>query len=246
MRIMTNIRKIISFFSRNLWQLRSLPYTLYFNFHYLPFKQAIKLPILLYKPTLLRCAGSVKINANKIKYGMIRLGHNKCSIYPNTGIAFENNGGTIIFEGTCLIGRDSYISIGANATVSFGNRFECNAALKLASHYKMIFADDVSFGFDCFVVDTDFHQLSCISSSMNIKDEKIAPYGPVLIGKGCWIGAKCTLLKNTVLPAFCVVGCSSLLNKKYDIPQYTLLAGIPAVCKKVGVYRNRDDDEIKY
>lgn len=41
--------------------LRSLPQTLYFNFHYLPFRQAIHLPILLYKPRLVDMKGSVKI-----------------------------------------------------------------------------------------------------------------------------------------------------------------------------------------
>lgn len=30
------------------WMLRSILYSLYFNFHYLPLKQAIKLPIILY------------------------------------------------------------------------------------------------------------------------------------------------------------------------------------------------------
>lgn len=33
--------------------LRSIFSTIYFNLYYLPFKQAIKLPILLYKPHLI-------------------------------------------------------------------------------------------------------------------------------------------------------------------------------------------------
>lgn len=42
--------------------LRFLPWTLKFNFHYLPFKQAIKLPILLYKPKLLTLKGIIRIS----------------------------------------------------------------------------------------------------------------------------------------------------------------------------------------
>ena len=41
--------------------LRSILPTIYFNFHYLPFSQAIRLPILLYKPKLLKMKGNVKI-----------------------------------------------------------------------------------------------------------------------------------------------------------------------------------------
>lgn len=241
------VSKIIRYIRNNLWQIRGLPYSLYFNFHYLPFKQAIKLPIMLYKPTLLKCAGSVAIESDKVRHGMICLGHNKCSIYPNTGITFENNGGKIVFKGPCLIGRDCYVSVGEKGVLSFGRRFECNAALKVACHYKIGFSDDVSLGFDCFVVDTDFHQLSYAPTIIeNRMNDKPKAYGPVSIGKGCWIGTKCIVLKNTFLPAYCTVGSCSLLNKKYDVSEFTLLAGIPAVPKKVGCYRNRDDDKIRY
>lgn len=45
--------------------LRSILPTIYFNFHYLPFSQAIRLPILLYKPRLLKMKGNVKIGGVK-------------------------------------------------------------------------------------------------------------------------------------------------------------------------------------
>ena len=241
------VSKILVFLKNNIWKLRSLPYTFYFNFHYLPFKQAIKLPILLYKPTLLKCKGRVEIESNIIRHGMICLGYNKCSIYPNTGITYENNGGKIVFKGFCQIGRDCFVSVGLNGALSFGHRFECNAALKVACHYKIDFNDDVSLGFDCFVVDTDFHQLSYAPTiSESRMKERPRAYGPVSIGKGCWIGTKCIVLKNTFLPAYCTVGSCSLLNKTYDVSEYTLLAGIPAAPKKEGCYRNRDDDKIRF
>lgn len=54
---------IISKIKSRIWVISSIIPTIYFNFHYLPFKQAIKLPILLCKPTLLRCEGQVIINS---------------------------------------------------------------------------------------------------------------------------------------------------------------------------------------
>lgn len=51
---------------RYLQELRYIVPTLYFNFHYLPWRQAIKLPIVLYKPHLLACKGKVRI-----AYGLV-------------------------------------------------------------------------------------------------------------------------------------------------------------------------------
>ena len=45
--------------------LRSILQSVYFNFHYLPFSQAARLPILLYKPRLLKLQGNVKIGGVK-------------------------------------------------------------------------------------------------------------------------------------------------------------------------------------
>ena len=101
-------------FIKKIFRYRYILYSLYFNFRYLPFKQAIKLPIVLYKPHLLKCKGTIVINPidGKITFGMIRLGFPGVSVYPNNGITWENHGGTIIFKGKCVIGNDSYLSFG--------------------------------------------------------------------------------------------------------------------------------------
>ena len=45
--------------------IKAVPYifqTIYFNFHYLPFKQAIFLPIILYKPQFVSTKGKIIID----------------------------------------------------------------------------------------------------------------------------------------------------------------------------------------
>ena len=69
--------------------------TIYFNFHYLPFRQAIKLPILLYKPHFISLKGKIIIDALSIRIGMIRMGHLVNTCNPNNGISIDNRGGTI-------------------------------------------------------------------------------------------------------------------------------------------------------
>ena len=81
------------------------------------------------------------------------------------------------------------------------------------------------------MVDTDFHETINITSG-----ERSLPIGQVLIGKNNWIGMRALILKGTETPDFCTVGPGSILNKKYLIPEYSLIAGIPARLKKENIF----------
>lgn len=56
----------INRFICKLWKyrmdLRSILWSIYFNFHYLPFKYAIKLPVILYKPHFRKLKGSIDLS----------------------------------------------------------------------------------------------------------------------------------------------------------------------------------------
>lgn len=198
------------------WVLRSLIKTLYFNFHYLPFKQAIKLPILLYKPKLLKCKGTIEIKGH-VKFGMIKLGPYSVSIYPNTGIVFENHGGKITFNGNCSIGNNSFISIGKTGNVVFGKNFCSTSSLKLASYSNIVFKDNVLCGWNCMFIDTDFHKLTLVDNTNN-------PKGTILAGPFSMIS------KNYV----------------GKIPENCLLAGCPAkvVVENIRRVKNIDTEKL--
>ncbi len=53
-----------------------------------------------------------------------------------------------------------------------------------------------------------------------------AVMGPIVIGNGCWLGARATVLSGVTLGSGCVVGAAALVNK--DVPPDTLVAGVPA------------------
>lgn len=226
---------------RNRWVLRSILSSIYFNFHYLPFKQAIKLPILLYKPKLIKCNGKIVIVADNIHTGMIILGVRKVSIYRNSGIIFENSGGTIVFTGNCCIGNDSAIAVGNQGRLVIGAKFCATAALRLVCYNEIKFGDKVLVGWDCIFMDTDFHKLTRVVGTGYSKG-----YGKIVIGSNNWFGCKCTVLKNTKTSDYISVGSNSLLNKEYDFPSYSVIAGNPVKVFAQGLYLNRDDDKIDY
>ena len=226
-----------------LWMCCSILESIYFNFYYLPLRQAIKLPIILYRPKLLKMDGDVilEVPLDGVRFGMIRLGKYTVSLYPNTGFVYENHGGKIVFKGRCDIGNASALSIGNKAEVVFGDRFCASASFKLTSYCRIEFKDKVRCGWDCLFMDTDFHRLTMTDGTASPKG-----YGPIYIGTGCWFGMGTIVQKNTILPSYCVIATRSLLNHKYNIPEKSLIAGSPAVLKKIGVYRDIDNDWIDY
>ena len=53
---------------------------------------------------------------------------------------------------------------------------------------------------------------------------------PVNIGEASWIGANVTILAGVTIGKYCVVAAGSVVVE--DIPEYTMVAGIPAKIKK--------------
>lgn len=236
-----NSNSILFKIRKNKWILRSIVQSIYFNFHYLPFKYAIKLPILLYKPKFITLKGKVIISTPIIKTGMIKLGKNVVSVYPNNGISIEiKDGGKLIFNGSCQIGNNSYISIGQKGKVEIGDKFSASTTLRIISYHHIKFGNKVRVGWECTFMDTDLHKMIKINGGYT------KGYAPIKIGNNNWFASKCHILKRTETPDFCTVSTGTILNKKYDYPLYTVIGGNPASDIAHGIYRDPDDDVIEY
>jgi acetyltransferase-like isoleucine patch superfamily enzyme len=217
------------------------PYSLYFNFHYLPFKQAIKFPVLLFKPKLLKCRGEVVIESETIKTGMIQLGEYLVSLYPNKGIVWENNGGKVIFKGSCIIGNSSAISIGEKGHCELGNNFRATTGLKLTSHYSIQFGENTLIAWEVIVMDSSFHRLKDRNGEFKSKG-----FAPIVVGKNNWITTRCMILSGTKTPDYCTIGAGCILNKDYSgYPTHILLAGNPIEVKAKDIWIDLADHDIE-
>lgn len=222
---------------KNLRLLRAVLSSIYFNFKYLPLKQAVKLPILLYKPYFKEMKGKVILDLNEVHFGMIRMGFWNTLQYPNSGIVWENQGGTVVFKGKAKIGNASSISIGKKAYVEFGDDFVNNAGLKLISVRSIVFGKKARLGWELIVMDTGFHPLVIKETGKRTKASS-----PIKIGDYNWFGSRCVILHGVETPARCIFAFGSILTKKIECEPYSLLAGTPPVVKKTGIYRDYDND----
>lgn len=227
-------------FIKKLCLLRSIFTTIWFNFHYLPFKQAIKLPILLYKPQIIASKGSIIIKG-EIKPFMIKLGIPQIFIYPNTGVMFENWGGQIVFEGSCNVGNASAISVGEKGVLHINDNFRATCSLKLACYHWINIGRNVLVGWDCLITDSDFHVLTKADGSTT------QGYSPVLIGDNVWLAMKCTVLKGSKIPNNTVLSACTLFSTKKQFNENSVISSAQEPYMKIeGIYRDMNNDKITY
>lgn len=221
-----------------LLQKLSIFKTIYFNFKYLPLKQALKLPIFIFKGKLLRLKGDVIINSSNLNTGMIRLGSYANSLYPDNGFIWENHGGKVIFNGKTTIGNGSAISIGPKGVLTLGNNFKATTNFKLACYHSITIGHNALFGWENILMDTSFHRLK---STDNKKRGKAI--GEIVIGNNNWITTRCMVMKGTKTPDYCILGAGSIISKDYsNLPTHILLAGSPLDIKATNIWRDDTDD----
>ncbi|MCE8949399.1 acyltransferase [Bacteroides thetaiotaomicron] len=201
--------------------LRAFIPTVYFNFRYLPFKQALKLPIWIYKPHFVSLRGSVVIEASKISSGMIRLGFLTATAYPNNGISW-NNEGMIIFKGKCVIGNNAFIVTGKRGVIEFGENFCSTTSLKIISCIGIKFGKSVTLGWEVIIMDTNFHPLYDIE-----KNKFKKAYGEIVIGEYNWFSSQCYIMHSVHTPERCVFGARSVLVNGGKYEPYCVYGGNP-------------------
>lgn len=216
-----------------------LPVTIYFNLRYFPISQAIKLPVLLYRPKI---SGNGKyILPDKVSFGMIRLGFPLVSVFPGKGIVLENKG-TVIFKGRAQIGGGSGLSIGQKGVLQFGDRFSNLTGAKIICYHKITLGDLVRLGWQTVVCDTDFHTMKSEDGRKYTKG-----YGQIEIESEVWVGSFCKIFKNSKIPGRCTIASNTLINKKIECQPYSLIySGAEIKVKYSGYYRDVDDDVIQY
>ncbi len=212
------------------WILQSI----YFNFHYLPFKQAIKLPIVLRKPRFIKLKGKVIIDCPKVEFGMITLGRFVNTCNPSNGTIFDIDG-TLIFRGWADFANNSAIMILNGGTITLGDHMDCAGQLKCAKSIE--FGNDCVLAYNSMVMDSDWHALTDVVTGKLVKKT-----APIKIGNNNFISFNCLVTKGTITPDYCTFTYNSHLCKKYDVEPYSLLGGNPCVLLDEGYYYDRNNN----
>lgn len=217
----------------------SLIKTLYVNFSKLPFNQAVRLPILLPRNTYLYDFSGKIIIEGAVKPFMIRFGYfgEDTKVWRNSRILLKLNG-LIIFKGESHYGNGVSIRVEKDAVLTIGDNVRISNDTKIIAYEKIEIGNNCRIAWECQIIDTNFHYIRDIASGeLTIRNT------PIKIGNNNWIGNRSNIMKGTETPDFCIIAGNSLCNTRYEIPEYSFIAGSPAKLKKTGIYRVLDKEE---
>jgi acetyltransferase-like isoleucine patch superfamily enzyme len=92
--------------------------------------------------------------------------------------------------------------------------------------YLITIGDDTVISFDCAFVTHD-GGIGVVKRYYH--DDNVSFFGPIKIGKNCFIGCRSVILPNVTIGDNCIIGAGSIVNR--DIPPNTVAAGVP--CKPI-------------
>lgn len=203
--------------------------TFFYNFQWLPFKNAIKLPIYIYSNTRIYNNGKIYLSS-PISTGMVKIGNIQIKTAQKTKII---NHGIINFEtgvniaGGTILENDGIVSLKKNVYISEGCLIIIRESLTIGKYS--------SIGFKSFISDSDEH------FTINIETHEIHPiFKSIIIGEYNWIGNTTYIKKGTITPDFLIVAsANSLLTKDYRnvFPPYSIIGGMPIRLLKQGYRR---------
>lgn len=181
--------------------------TIYFNFYYLPFRAALKLPFRIGKHVKIGCMGkkeSVYVeNVNK----HIGIGTGQSFGMGETTFWYIGNEGRLTIRGGATIGRGTQIIVDGHLTL--GKNFYCNANCIINAGKQVIFGDDALLGWNVTVIDGDGH-------TMIHENNDMPKYEEIIIGNHVWLAANSSILKGSTVGDDSVVAYGAIVSKNID------------------------------
>ncbi len=212
--------------------IKCLPWSILFNFHYLPWRKAVKLPILFETvPTFLCLKGNVRIASEHISTGMIRFGGRFAPFERRKNVRWQNVG-TITFAGNAYFGHHVFISVGENAELYIGADSTFSHNVKIISEDRISLGDKCRVSWDCIIIDTDFHPLIDM-----VRNKPVQMRASILVGNGVWIGHNCVISKGCRLADNITVSSGSVVKGRFKNPN-TIIGGNPAKIWDEGFIRD--------
>lgn len=196
-------------------------YSLIFCLRYLPLKQAIKIPILIWPFIKIGelHRGSIVLKG-KIHRSMIILGFkgSEGRNISRTMISIHQNG-KLILGSRITIAKGSKIIID-KGSISIDDNFCCNSDCFFCCNDLISIGKDNMYGWNVSFNTTDGHYVY----TNNGRREN---HGPIIVGSHVWIASNCSLSKNSIIADDCVIAQNSLVTHSFNNTK-CLIGGIPA------------------
>lgn len=203
---------------RHILILLGLPKSLYLCLRTLPFKDALRVPIIVSPLTkFISTSGEIKLDAQS-HFGMIRMG------FDGSGLSYAKRivlhiDGKVTFHGDCILGGGTEISVAKDAELSFGSDTKLMGECKVISTNKITIGNECRISWNTQIMDTDFHDIflnGCLLNSSR----------PVMIGNHVWICSGAKIYKGVEIANGCVICADSSIRHKI-VRSNCIFTGMP-------------------
>lgn len=142
-------------------------------------------------------------------------------------LSVMNIQGILKIQGRYTIGRGSRIVVGKNGKLTIGHGGYLNSNCILIAMDYISIGDNCIVGWDCQIMDDDFHTI--------IYKDKSSILDGVIIGNNVWIGSGVKIFKGSRIPDNSVIAANSVVRGDFKEPN-TLIAGTPAIVKRKEIH----------
>lgn len=126
-----------------------------------------------------------------------------------------------------VIGKDVTINVAPKARLTIGDNVGIGNRCQIVSHKRIEIGEGTVLAPNVMLFDHNH-----VFDSQNGVHQREFEDGEIVIGKNCWIGAGCIILKDVHIGDCSVIGAGSVVTK--DIPSGCIAVGTPAkVIKKI-------------
>lgn len=213
----------------------SIPMSLWVSLHFFPFKEAIKLPVLVrYNTKIKSLKGKVVIPEHGGgEKSRLTIGFGNVEIYDKKyqRSVLELDGTIELPEGKTRLGLCSKLSVGKNGVLTFGKNFVNSSGVIIICNDHITIGDNVLVSWETMIMDTDWHKLKDTITGTIHPVQK-----PIIVGNNVWICCRSTILKGSVVADGCTVAAGAVVSGKYEKTN-SILGGIPAKIIKGNITR---------
>lgn len=187
--------------------------SMWVNIYCLPFRQAIRFPILLARGVRISSLhrGAIQFTEKNAFFGGARFGFQD-SEWSYDRKSLLNIQGTLVLSGR---GYHSFasglsLSIAKGAIVRIGNNFSCSHNTRITIFKSLIVGNNNMWSYDNIVIDSDAHKIFYENG------ELISKNAGIVFGEHVWIGCRNLVLKGVKVPNGCILGAGGVVTKILD------------------------------
>ena len=202
--------------------------SLLFCFRFLPWRQAIHVPIHVLKPIRCHIRGKIILDFD-YRTDKVYLGGYDSHALPSVsrGTLWIENGAQIVLHGGGVIAEGTGIRADKDSRIDIGTDFFINKNCFLRSEGSISIGDHCVMGWNAVINTTDGHDLY-------IDNQRHPASADIHIGNHVWIAQNVTIGKGCLLGNGIVVAQHSLVTKSFT-KEKCLIGGVPAKILKEGV-----------